>query len=127
MAAGFFACAVADLDFVIGFVGPVEYLLSHRGVTHSLILLPAWALLYSWILAKLLRESGGWRALYGVTALCLFAHIVGDLITSFGTIVLAPFSDWRAAIGTTFIIDLWFSGIIVAGLLVSMFIRNRIP
>ena len=73
-----------------------------------------------WILAKVLREpdregKAGWRALYGVTALALGAHIVGDLITSFGTIILAPLSDWRAGIGTTFIIDLWFSGIIVAG------------
>src|SRR5689334_11517634 len=50
VAAGFFACAAPDLDFVISFAGPVEYLLNHRGVTHSLILLPAWALLYSWIL-----------------------------------------------------------------------------
>jgi inner membrane protein len=128
VAAGFFACAAPDLDFVIGFVGPVEYLLSHRGVTHSLILLPAWALLYSWILAKLLREPGGWRALYGVTALALLAHILGDLITSFGTMIFAPFSGWRAALGTTFIIDLWFSGIILAGLAFSAwFYRSRIP
>ncbi len=128
MAAGFFACAAPDLDFVIGFVGPVEYLLSHRGVTHSLILLPAWALLYSWILAKLLREPGGWRALYGVTALALLVHILGDLITSFGTMIFAPFSGWRAALGTTFIIDLWFSGIILAGLAFSAwFYRSRIP
>ena len=106
----------------------MEYLLTHRGVTHSIVLLPAWALLYSWILAKLLREPGGWRALYGVTALGLLAHIVGDLITSFGTIVLAPLSDWRAAIGTTFIIDLWFSGIILAGLVLSaVFYRSRVP
>ena len=54
-----------------------------------------------------------------MTALGLGAHIAGDLITSFGTIIFAPFSDWRAAIGTTFIIDLWFSGIIVAGLIGS--------
>jgi inner membrane protein len=128
VAAGFFACAAPDLDFVIGFVGPVEYLLSHRGVTHSLILLPLWALLFSWILAKLLREPGGWRALYAVTALSLFVHIVGDLVTSFGTMIFAPLSDWRAAIGTTFIIDLWFSGIIVLGLLGSaVFYRTRIP
>jgi inner membrane protein len=128
VAAGFFACAAPDLDFVIGFVGPVEYLLSHRGVTHSLILLPAWALLYSWILAKLLREPGGWRALYGVTALALLLHIAGDLITSFGTMIFAPFSDWRAALGTTFIIDLWFSGFIVAGLVFSaLFFRSRAP
>jgi inner membrane protein len=128
IAAGFFACAAPDLDFVIGFVGPVEYLLWHRGVTHSLILLPAWALAYSWILAKLLREPGGWRALYGVTALALLVHIDGDLITSFGTMIFAPFSDWRAALGTTFIIDLWFSGIILAGLVSSaFFFRSRIP
>jgi inner membrane protein len=111
----------------------VEYLLTHRGVTHSLILLPAWALLYSWILAKVLREpdrggKAGWRALYGITALALAAHIAGDLITSFGTIIFAPLSDWRAAIGTTFIIDLWFSGIIVAGLVFSLgFRKSRWP
>jgi inner membrane protein len=128
VAAGFFAAAAPDLDFVLGFVGPVEYLLTHRGVTHSIVLLPAWALLLSWLLAALLREPGGWRALYGVTALALVTHIVGDLITSFGTMILAPFSDWRAAIGTTFIIDLWFTGIIVAGLIASaVFYRSRIP
>jgi len=128
VAAGFFACAAPDLDFVIGFVGPVEYLLSHRGVTHSLILLPAWAVVFSWILAKLLREPGGWRALYGVTALALAAHIAGDLITSYGTMIFEPVSDWRAALGTTFIIDPWFSGIIVAGLAFSaVFHRSRLP
>jgi inner membrane protein len=128
VAAGFFAAAAPDLDFVIGFLGPVEYLLTHRGVTHSLVLLPAWALALSWLLAKLLREPGGWRALYGVTALALFTHIVGDVITSFGTMILAPFSDWRAAIGTTFIIDLWFSGIIVAGLIASALLhKSKIP
>jgi len=133
VAAGFFACAAPDLDFVIGFAGPVEYLLTHRGVTHSLVLLPAWALLVSWILAKLLREpdrdgKAGWRALYGVTALGLGAHIAGDLITSFGTMIFEPLSDWRAGIGTTFIIDLWFSGIILAGLVLSaVFFKSRIP
>jgi inner membrane protein len=128
VAAGFFACVAPDLDIVIGLVGPVEYLVSHRGVTHSLILLPAWALVFSWILAKLLREPGGWRALYGVTALGIFVHIVGDVITSFGTMIFEPFSDWRAAIGTTFIIDLWFTGIILAGLVFSaVFFRSRIP
>lgn len=128
IAAGFFACAAPDLDFVVGFLGPVEYLLQHRGPTHSLLLLPAWALLYSWLLALILREPGGWRALYGVTALALLAHIAGDVITSFGTIVFAPFSDWRAALGTTFIIDLWFSGIILAGLLGSALVpRSKIP
>jgi len=126
--AGFLAAAAPDLDFVMSYAGPVVYLEHHRGVTHSLVLLPLWALLLAWLLAKLLREPGGWRALYGVTALAIAVHIAGDWITSFGTMILAPFSDWRAALGTTFIIDLWFSGIIVAGLLLSLaFRRTRIP
>ena len=124
IAAGFFACAAPDLDFVIGYAGPVAYLEHHRGVTHSLLLLPLWALLLSWLLAKMLREPRGWRSFYGVTALGLAAHIAGDVITGFGTMVFAPVSSWRAALGTTFIIDLWFSGIILAGLLLSLVIRN---
>src|SRR5687768_13168083 len=128
IAAGFLACAAPDLDFVLSYAGPVVYLEQHRGVTHSVLLLPLWALLLSWLLAKILREPRGWRALYGVTALSLAAHIAGDLITSFGTVIFAPVSDWRAAIGTTFIIDLWFSGIILAGLLLSVvFRKSRLP
>jgi inner membrane protein len=128
IAAGFFAAAAPDLDFVLSYAGPVVYLEQHRGVTHSVLLLPLWALLFSWVLAKILREPRGWRALYGVTALSLAAHIVGDLITGFGTMVFAPLSSWRAALGTTFIIDLWFSGIIVAGLSLSVaFRKSKLP
>jgi inner membrane protein len=91
-------------------------------------LLPLWALVLAWVLSKILREQRGWRALYGVCALALGAHIAGDYITSFGTMVFAPLSDWRGAIGTTFIIDLWFSGIILVGLIASAaFYRSRVP
>jgi inner membrane protein len=124
VAAGFLACAAPDLDFVAGGFGPVAYLENHRGVTHSLVMLPLWALVLSWALAKILREPRGWRALYGVTALAIGLHIAGDVITSYGTMVLAPLSDWRAGIGTTFIIDLWFTGIIVAGLAASAIARR---
>jgi inner membrane protein len=128
VAAGFFAAAAPDLDFVLAFVSPLVYLEQHRGPTHSLLLLPLWALPLSWLLAKLLREPRGWRALYGVTALGIGAHILGDLITSFGTIIFAPLSDARFGWGTTFIIDLWFSGIILAGLLASLaWRRTRVP
>jgi inner membrane protein len=128
IAAGFLAAAAPDLDFVLSYAGPVAYLEHHRGVTHSVLLLPLWALVLSWLLAKILREPRGWRGLYGITALGLAAHIAGDVITGFGTMVFAPFSTWRAALGTTFIIDLWFTGIILAGLVFSLlFRRSRVP
>lgn len=124
VAAGFLACAAPDLDIVMIFFGPLAYMESHRGLTHSLVMVPLWALLYSWILSKILREPRGWRALLGVTAMSLALHIAGDVITTYGTMILAPFSRWRAQIGTTFIIDLWFSGIIIAGLAASAALRR---
>src|SRR5262245_4910102 len=56
MAAGFLAAASPDLDYVFNFFGPLSYLLNHRGITHSLLLLPLWAFALSWVLAKILRE-----------------------------------------------------------------------
>ena len=128
VAAGFLACAAPDLDFLWSSGSTLDYIAHHRGVTHSFVMLPLWALGVAWLLAKILREPLGWRSLYAISAAAIALHIAGDLITSFGTVILAPLSDWRAAIGTTFIIDLWFSGIIVVGLVVSAFLRrSRTP
>ena len=127
--AGFLAAAFPDIDFVLGYISPVAYLTGHRGVTHSILLLPVWAVLLAWILAKIDRgKAVTWRDYVGVCALGVGAHILGDLITSFGTIIYAPLSDARVAWNTTFIIDLWFSGIIVAGLIASLlWRRSRVP
>jgi inner membrane protein len=128
VAIGFLAAAFPDIDFITGFFGDIAYLYHHRGVTHSLVLLPLWAWLLAWLCAAVWREGPGWRAYFGVIAWALGAHIAGDWITSFGTMVLAPFSDARFSLSTTFIIDLWFTGIILAGLAASLvWGRSRAP
>jgi inner membrane protein len=125
---GFLATAAPDLDFVFGYLGPIEYLYYHRGITHSLILLPLWAFLLAKLAAIAWRRDRPWRAYFGVIAMGLALHIAGDWITSFGTIMLAPLSDARFGIGTTFIIDLWFTGIILAGLAASgIWRRSPVP
>jgi inner membrane protein len=102
--------------------------LHHRGVTHSLIMLPLWAFALAWLCALIWRRDRPWRAYFGVFALGIGIHIAGDWITSFGTMVFAPFSDMRVGIGTTFIIDLWFTAIILAGLAAALIWRSsRIP
>jgi inner membrane protein len=125
---GFFAAAIPDLDVVVSWISPLAYLYHHRGVTHSLLMLPLWAMVLAWLCALLWRRDRSWRAYVGVIALGLAGHIAGDWITSFGTMMLAPFSDARFKLSTTFIIDLWFSAIIVAGLLLSLAWRkSRTP
>jgi inner membrane protein len=127
--AGVLAAVFPDVDFILGYVSPVAYVTGHRGVTHSLLMLPVWALALAWLFAKVDRgKAVGWRDYVGVCALGLGVHIVGDLITSFGTMIYAPLSTARVAWSTTFIIDLWLSGIIVAGLVGSLvWRRSRVP
>ena len=121
---GCVAAALPDIDFVMGQFGSVTYLLHHRGVTHSLILLPLWAVALAWLCWLIWRRDRPWRAYVGVLALGIGSHIAGDWITSFGTMVFSPFSDMRVGIGTTFIIDLWFTAIILAGLAASFAWRS---
>ncbi len=130
--AGTAAAAFPDIDFVLGYVSEIAYLRGHRGVTHSLVMAPLWALLLAWLMARISALQPGaarpWRAFYAVALGGLLIHIAGDFITQFGTMMLAPFSDWRFGLGTTFIIDLTFSGILLAGLLASaLWRRSRLP
>lgn len=119
MQAGFLAAAFPDSDIVLRIFGALPYLDLHRGVTHSILLLPFWAWLLAWILSRFWRRRYGWRAFYGTAALGIAIHIAGDIFTAYGTMVLAPFSHHRFSLPFTFIIDLYFSAIIAAGLLAS--------
>jgi inner membrane protein len=127
--AGFFAAAFPDTDVLLSLVSPVAYLTHHRGVTHSILLAPAWSFVLAWLFARFNRsDQASWRDYFGVCVIALAMHILGDLITSFGTMIYAPLSDIRVAWDTTFIIDLWFSGIIVAGLgAACVWRRSRMP
>ncbi|MEX0732418.1 MAG: metal-dependent hydrolase [Aquisalimonadaceae bacterium] len=122
---GFLAGAAPDLDAVIALFGPVAYLTHHRGESHSLLLMPIWAgllaLAFAWVGGRRLS----WKAYYGVCFMALGIHILGDLITSYGTQILAPVSTWAPGLNSTFIIDPWFSAILLGGLLLSVHRRSR--
>ncbi len=123
---GGLAAAAPDLDAVVRLFGSDVYLGQHRGITHSLVAMPLWALVLAVGFSYLGGRRYGWKAYYGVSLLALFIHILGDLITSYGTRILAPFSAWAPGFNTTFIIDPWFSGILVLGLLASLYWRPRL-
>jgi inner membrane protein len=125
---GFVAAAFPDCDFVLRLFDPLTYIALHRGVTHSVILLPAWALLLAWLLSLILRQRYSWRAIYGTAALGIAIHIAGDVFTAYGTMLLAPLSSHRFAIPFTFIIDPYFTSIIAIGLTAAMLLpQGRRP
>ena len=130
--AGTLAAVAPDIDFVVQWFGDIAYLRHHRGLTHSALMLPIWALLLAWLLSKSFAvtraQRGGWRSFYVLAAGGLALHLAGDWITQFGTMLLQPLSNHRFGLGAVFIIDLVLSGTLVAGLaLAAFFPRRRWP
>jgi inner membrane protein len=117
---GGLAANFPDLDILLAPVSSELYLLHHRGETHSLLMLPLWALLLSWLFSKMFKSPGGWRDFYGLSALALLVHIFGDWITSYGTQLFAPLTRETYALGTTFILDPMLTLALLLGFLGSL-------
>jgi len=128
MGVGFFAAVFPDIDGALALLSPTAYLLGHRGLTHSLLLLPVWAALLAWLFSSFGRRRECLKPFFVISAAALAVHVAGDVITSFGTLLLSPLSDRRFALSSVFIIDLWFSGIALAGVVGSLLLpRWRLP
>ncbi|OIO73761.1 MAG: hypothetical protein AUJ57_03815 [Zetaproteobacteria bacterium CG1_02_53_45] len=103
-----------DADIVLRFFSETLYLQHHRGLTHSLLMLPLWGWLVFSLCSKQIKQN---PAMPWMIGLALLMHIGLDLITTFGTMMLAPLSDWRASLDLLFIIDPLFTGCMLLPLL----------
>ncbi|MCW9023879.1 MAG: metal-dependent hydrolase [Gammaproteobacteria bacterium] len=124
---GLLAAAFPDADAISGFFGILAYLNIHRGITHSVVMIPVWAFCLSWLFSLLFRQRYDWKAFLLPTSLALGVHIIADVITAYGTMIWSPFNDLRASWPVTFIIDLYFSGIILTALLLGVIFRKKAP
>ncbi len=119
MAVGASAGWFPDVDYLARLIfDPLTALNLHRGLTHSELLAPLWAFLLGWVLARLtgLRFRRAWAiALAGI-----MLHVLLDLITPFGTRILAPLDDTAHTLGTTFVVDPWLTTILAVGVWLTM-------
>src|SRR5437899_7195125 len=89
----------------------------HRSITHSLVLLPLWALLLAGI-TRAFANSRKWEApsflaLTGIYAAGILSHILLDLVTSFGTMIWSPLNWSRPAWDLVFIVDFTLTAILL--------------
>ncbi|PYU40037.1 MAG: hypothetical protein DMG54_24640 [Acidobacteria bacterium] len=89
----------------------------HRSITHSLVMLPLWALLLAGI-TRVFANSRKWEApsfvaLAGIYAVGILSHIVLDLVTSFGTMIWSPLAWSRPAWDLIFIIDFTLTALLL--------------
>jgi inner membrane protein len=119
------AGAFPDVDFIAFPINPLLFLADwHQGLTHSLVLLPAWALCAAGVHVCITGHKQAFREAALLCALALASHIVADLITAYGTRLLAPLSAWRPSLDLTFVIDPLFTTIVLAGLVLSLCVRG---
>src|SRR6266853_6788421 len=89
----------------------------HRSITHSLVLLPLWALLLAAITSVFAkwrkREAPSFAALSANYAVGILSHILLDLVTSFGTMIWSPLEWSRPAWDLIFIVDLTLTAIVL--------------
>ncbi|HKW57356.1 MAG TPA: metal-dependent hydrolase [Candidatus Acidoferrum sp.] len=107
-----------DSDMVREFVShnPLLIMTWHRGVTHSLVCMPVFAVILGGLTSAVTRwrkwDAPSFAALSGIYAMGILSHIFLDLITTFGTMIWSPLGWSRPAWDLVFIIDFTFSAIL---------------
>jgi len=124
MIAGLSVGYFPDTDFVLSLFNRQFYLQYHRDFTHSLVLIPFYALFFSWIFVKISKRPYFW-SFYKICLPVLVSHVILDLLTSYGTMIFSPFFEYRFSWDLIFIIDLIFSGIIFFPFLISIFLKRK--
>jgi len=108
------AASLPDIDNFAALFGREFYLMHHRGFCHSLIGGVILSIILTGILRFSSKEEKSFR--YFVlfySLICL--HLFLDLITSYGTQLFSPFTNYRCAIPCVFIIDLILTGVLFVG------------
>ncbi|MEG6592669.1 metal-dependent hydrolase, partial [Desulfovibrio sp. 1188_IL3213] len=103
------AAASPDIDVLFCHT-PLQFLLLHRGITHSLAAAPLLGLLLALLSRPLWRPStpGCWSftKVWLFMVCMVLLHIWLDVITTYGTMIYLPFSHERVRLNAVFIIDL---------------------
>ena len=116
---GAVAATVPDLDVFIHTGNAVNDHLIHRYFSHALLLAPVLAGITTagFMLRKSLRPHA--LLIYLLCLIAVFSHIFLDACTSYGTLLLWPFAEQRAALDLVAVVDVFFTGILVAGVIVA--------
>lgn len=118
------AAAFPDIDYLWFWTDPYRFITEwHRGITHSLVLLPLWAGLLSTPVFFVMKRRMPFGKIFGYCALGLSTHIVADWITLYGVKIFAPLSDRRFALSLAFDMDPWIGLLAFLGLIFG--VKNR--
>lgn len=126
-------CGLApDLDILISGGDRWTSLVTHRGPSHSLLVLPVVSLLFGWLAQRYVDKGAGagphesrLRAWVALSFWGLVTHPLLDTFTAYGTQLLSPFSSERFAVDGVSIIDPLYSLPLIVALILAAVPRTR--
>ncbi len=124
---GVAASNAPDVDGVLRFWSERAYIFEHRGITHSLLAALLIAPLVAAIAGLVARRPlhRDFLPLLGLSLAGVAVHLFFDLITSWGTMLLLPFSHARLALPWVFVLDVVVWAILGIPLLRTAWRRRR--
>ncbi len=111
--------ASPDIDVLFA-TAPINYILLHRGITHSLAAVPFMAVVLALLAFPLWHKVWGkeqgadhterapwtFQKTFFLAVVCLLLHIWLDIVTTYGTMIFLPFSEYRVRLNGVFIVDI---------------------
>ncbi len=120
------ASELPDIDIFFGWGNPWSMVTTHRGITHSILLVPLAAAALGAIWSRL-SSAGNFRTFFLLALVCLIGHVFLDVLTTYGTQIFEPFSRYRAGWGWVAVIDPVVTVALLAGGIAAWWIRGRHP
>ncbi len=123
--AGVSASIFPDVDLILRvFLGTEFTIKYHRYLTNSILLVVPFSLLFAWLFVKVSKVKKFW-SFFLIWVVEILVHTFLDLITSFGTMILSPLSDYRFTLDWVFIIDPFLVLIFILPMIASWLMRKR--
>lgn len=117
---------IPDIDVISAWWDTTgRYQMWHRGITHSLFLVPVWAAVIALVVRAFFKVKGWLWFL--IALLAVFIHDTSDIFNAWGTGYFEPVSTARITFGMIPIVDLVFWAVMAAGFLYVRFGRGRWP
>ncbi|KGO96879.1 metal-dependent hydrolase [Flavobacterium enshiense] len=96
---------VPDLDVIVAkFLDPLDGIMIHRGMSHSLLFHLFLAPIFGWSIQRIEKQRISFKSATLMAFWCLFTHPLLDMCTTWGTQVLWPL-PYRYSLNCIFVID----------------------
>ncbi len=118
------AAIFPDLDLLSNLFGTEAALKYHRSLTNSIFLLVPFSLFFALVSCRISGIRKFWN-FFWIWLGVMGVHTFQDLITSYGTMILSPFSNHRFSLDWVFIVDPYLTSTLLIPLIVSYLWRRK--